>query len=183
MSIQDVIERARREPPYAPLGHPFPDLRIVCKVLEPVDWNRSEIERDLGVKVPADLATLWDNCGGMILCGDNLYQQSGLIVLSPLEVVAMNWEYLKRQNDRTAPGDLVFAEFYGDLRLVLVRNDQRAPDYGTIVVAEEIDPRSEWHAPARSLEEFLSRFMDAHGDAYWDVHYEQILAARRRNTN
>jgi hypothetical protein len=55
MSIQDVIERVRRELPYAPPEDSFPDLRMVCKILEPIDWDRSKIERDLGVEVPTDL--------------------------------------------------------------------------------------------------------------------------------
>jgi hypothetical protein len=41
-----------------------------------------------------------------------------------------------------------------------------------------MDPRSDWYKPARSLEEFLMGFMDAHGEKYWEYHYQKKLAER-----
>ena len=75
-------------------------------------------------------------------------------------------------------GDLIFARFWGDGRLALIRSDKDAKDYGTIMIVAVMDDRPDWYTPARTLEEFLVRYMDTHGDDYWDVHYKEILADR-----
>jgi hypothetical protein len=181
MSIDDVIDRIRREPPYARPHFPIPGTMFVCQVREAIAWNKAEIERRLGLEeIPLPLSTLWDQCGGLVLFEDDVYQQSGLRVLSPRDVTAKNEEYRAERCDQMLPGDLVFAEFCGDLRLVLLRTDKEATDYGSVMVVSAIDPRQLWYTPAHSLEEFLSRFIDAHGDDYWDVHYESIKAQRGR---
>jgi hypothetical protein len=176
MSIIDVIQRARIEPPYRPT-HYLPLADLICRVNDPIAWDRNEIERELGLEIPEDLTTLWKTCGGMLL-----YQepQGGLIVLSPLEAVAKQREYRRERESDARPGDLIFAEFYADLRLVLIRSDKNANDYGTIMIVAEMDERPDWYTPARTLEEFLIRYMDAHGDDYWDVHYQKILANRAK---
>src|SRR3954470_23812893 len=95
MSILHVIERARREPPFAPPGDPFPDSRYVCKVLDPVPWNRGEVERELGIEIPSDLAELWNLCGGLILYEDDTFHERGLVVRAPPdpEIFTLNREY------------------------------------------------------------------------------------------
>jgi hypothetical protein len=176
MSIFDVVERARIEPPYVPAYYPTP-TSLICRVDDPLVWDRSEIERELGIQIPEDLADLWHRCSGMVLYKE---RQAGLVILSPLEVVAKNREYRQEREDDARPGDLVFARFWGDLRLALIRSDRNAGDYGAIMIVAEMDERADWYTPARTLEEFLVRYMDTHGDDYWDVHYEQILANRAR---
>jgi hypothetical protein len=185
MSIFDVIERARREPPCAHPGDPFPDVRYVCKVLDPVAWNRGEVERELGIEIPPDLAELWNLCGGLILCEDDTFQQWGLVVHAPSDpdFLILNREYREGKGDRMLPGDLIVASFWGDLERVLIRSDKMASDYGTIVIVTEMGPRSEWSTAARSLEEFLVRFMDAHGEKYWEYHYQKRLAERAKEIN
>lgn len=176
MSIIDVIQRARTEPPYMPT-HYAPPTALVCRVNDPVVWDRKAIEREFGFEIPEVLATLWEGCGGMVLYQE---RQAGLIVLSPLEAVVKQREYRRERERDALPGDIVFAEFYADLRLALIRSDKGANDYGAVMIVDEMDPRSYWYTPARSLEEFLVRYMDTHGDDYWDVHYEEILANRTK---
>ena len=180
MSIIDVIERARQEPPLAKLDEPFPDSRYVCKVFDPVAWNRSEVERTLGIEIPPDLATLWDSCGGLILYEDETFCQWGLVVRAPPEpeFFALNTEHLEDVRACVLPGDLIFGRFRGDRERPLIRCDKLAPDYGRIEIVTEMGPRSEWSTAAHSLEEFLVRFMDAHGDKYWEYHYQKRLAER-----
>jgi hypothetical protein len=176
MPIIDVIKRARVEPPYVPAYYPTP-TKLICGVDDPVVWVRCEIERELDLEIPEDLANLWEGCGGMVLYKE---RQAGLIVFSPLEVVAQNREYREERQEDARPGDLIFARFWADLRLALIRSDKSADDYGAIMIVAEMDERADWYTPARSLEEFLIRYMDTHGDDYWDVHYEQILADRAK---
>ena len=180
MSILDVITRASREPPFAPPDCPFPDLHEVCKVLRPVPWDRSRLEHQLGVEIPPDLAALWDACGGLVLYEDNKFRQGGLVVLSAADVVAENVEYRKCRDDDAIQADLVFAKFWGDLELAMIRSDNAVGDYGSIVIVAEMDPRSEWHTAARNLEEFLMSFMDARGEKYWGYHCKRKLAKRAK---
>jgi hypothetical protein len=184
MPIIDVIERARREPPIPPRDGLFPDQRYICKVHDPVAWDPHEVERKLGVEIPPDLAELWHACGGLILYEDNMAHgwghQWGLVVHAPPdpEIFTLNREYYKRKSDRVLRGDLIFADFWGDLELGLIRSDKSAPDYGSIVIVSEMGPREEWAIAAASLEEFLIRFMDAHGEKYWEYHYRRKQAER-----
>jgi hypothetical protein len=184
VAIYDVIKRARSEPPYAPPDLPFPDTRLVCKVLDPIAWDRGALERELRLEIPSDLVSLWDACGGMILYEDNKFQQWGLVVVSPTDVLSLNREYHEDKGDRALPGDMVFARFWGDRERALIRGDGTAADAGEIVIVSEMGPRSEWDFAARSLESFLVGFMDAHGEKYWEYHYQKALrdrAAKRPN--
>lgn len=180
MSIVNVIERARREPPCAHPGDPFPDVRYICKVLDAVPWNRDEVEREIGIEIPPELAELWNICGGLILCEDDTFQQWGLVVRAPSDpdFFALNREYREDYADELQPGDLIFGRFWGDRERALIRSDKTAADYGAIVIVAEMDPRNEWYTAARSLEEFLVRFMDAQGEKYWEYHYQRRLAER-----
>jgi hypothetical protein len=185
MPLRGVIERLRQEPPFAPPGSPFPDLRYVCKVLDPVPWNRGEVERELGIEVPPALAELWNLCGGLILYEDDTFRQRGLVVRAPPDpdVFILNREYREDYPKDALPGDLIFARFWGDRERPLFRCDKTAADYGTIVIVAEMDSRDEWSTAAHSLEEFLIRFMDANGEKYWDYHYQQRLAERAAKAN
>jgi hypothetical protein len=179
MSILKVIERARREPPIVHPGGPVPDFRYVCKVLDPVPWNRGEVERALGLAIPPVLAELWNFCGGLILYKDDTFHQSGLLVCAPTDpdFFKLNREYHEDNADEVLPGDLIFARFWGDLELALLRCDKTASDYGTVMIVTEMDPlRKDWYIAAPSLEEFLVRFMDAHGAKYWEYYYRTRMS-------
>ena len=167
MSIQTVVERARCEPPWEPPDAPLPGA-LVCAVRAPVSWHKQDIERAFGIKVPDEMVTLWDLCAGMLLYEDSEYGQSGLEVFAPVDAVKVNRKY-RDDDERAFAGDLVFGRFLGDLELAIFRTDQTATDCGTIVIAAEIDRRPKWYTAARSLEEFLVRFMDAKGEKYWVV--------------
>ena len=180
MSILDVIERARREPPLASPDGLFPEQRYVCKVFDPITWNRSDVERKLGVEIPPDLVSLWNVCGGLTLYEDNMHFQWGLIVRAPPdpELFDLNKEYLEDVRECAQPGDLIFGRFRGDRERPLIRCDKSATDYGSIMIVDEMDIRPDWYKAAGSLEEFLVGFMDAHGEKYWEHHYQKKLAER-----
>jgi hypothetical protein len=175
MSILDVIERARQEPAFADPERISSDEQLVCRVLDPTPWDRSALERNLNVEIPDDLAKLWGSCGGLILYEDTEFRQWGLVVRSPPhpDVATLNREYREDKAARGLPGDLVFARFWGDRERPLIRTDKAAADYATIMIVDEMDPRSYWYTVAQTLEDFLTRFMDAHGKKYWEYQYQK----------
>jgi hypothetical protein len=188
MSILNVIERVRREPPIVHPGGTLPDFRYVYKVLEPVPWNRGEVERALGFEIPPDLAELWNRCGGLILHKEETFHQSGLLVCAPTDpdFFKLNREYHEDNADnklfsgRLLPGDLILGRFWGDLELPLLRCDKTASDYGTVMIVPEMEPlRKDWYIAAPSLEEFLVRFMDAHGAKYWEYYYRTRMSLQK----
>jgi SMI1 / KNR4 family (SUKH-1) len=170
MSILDAIEKARKEPSYVGTDDPIPESPYVCKVFEPIPWDRHALEQSLGFELPPELTELWDACGGMLLYGDDLWLPWGLLVCSPTETgfVKQNNRYQKVWREWVLFGDLVFATLQDAGEPTLIRCDKNADDYGSIVVIAQMDERSGWYKAASSLEEFLIRFMDAHGDKYWE---------------
>lgn len=179
MSIPDVVRRARTEPIYRPQYlHSFD--AYACKVFDQVPWNKDDIECEFGIGIPDELAMLWGECSGLVLYEETTYNQGGLVVLSPLEAAGKTRMYFCDREEDTRTGDLIIGRFWGDPRLVLIRSDKSADDYGAIMIVAAMDERSDWYVPELSLESFLVHYMDAHGDDYWDVHYEEILADRAK---
>lgn len=180
MSIVDVIEKVRREPPYADPEDIFPETRYICTVFDRAPWARSELESKLGVEIPSELATFWDTCGGVILYEDNLHGQWGLVLHGPNDpdLIQINEEYQKYRANNLLPGDLLFASGYADLERGLIRCDKNAPDYGSIIVVSEIGPREEWPDAAPSIEEFILRFMESRTRKFWSYHYRKEQAEK-----
>lgn len=180
MSIVDVIARVRREPPYADPEAIFPEKRYICKVVDPVAWDRAELESKLGVEIPPELATFWDTCGGIVLYEDNLHGQWGLALHGPNDpdLFRINQEYHKYWRDCILPGDLLFASCYGDLDRGLIRCDKNAPDYGSVIVVTDMGRREEWENAAPSIEQFILRFMESRTRKFWDYHYQKALAEK-----
>lgn len=178
MTIQDLIERARYEPPHAPANFPIPGVLFVCRVNDPEPWSPDAVEQAVGFPLPDRLRSLWDACGGMALYEDNLFHQSGLVVLAPAEAIAESRALRRDRREEARPGDLVFARFHGDFRLAILRCDASATDLGAVMIVAPTDSREDWYTAAPSLEAFIGRYMDEHGGDYWDVHYQEILAAR-----
>lgn len=177
MSIRDVVERVRREPPYEPETSVLPGAHV-CTVLEPAQWDKAEVEAAFEMLISDELTQLWHQCDGMRLFEDKIDGQWGLIVHGPKESLVKQAEFLRDRGEWVLPGDLVFASFRGDLEVVLLRCDKGALDYGSVVVAAEMDERSSWERAADSLESFLSRFLDAKGDKYWERGYQSVKANR-----
>jgi hypothetical protein len=59
--------------------------------------------------------------------------------------------------------------FLGDLDLVVIRSDPGQADFGHVLVALPIDPRSFWYEAASGLAEFLEKYAAAEGDKFWEV--------------
>jgi hypothetical protein len=53
--------------------------------------------------------------------------------------------------------------------LLVIRNDAKAIDFGNVLVALPIDPRSEWHRVADSFGSFLEFYIKSGGNKYWST--------------
>jgi len=182
MSIVDIINRIRREPPYADPEEVemFAEKRYICKVFEAESWERATVEERLGVGIPPELNEFWTTCGGLVLYEDNLHRQWGLVLLGPLheELQILNEAYRRDWTDSVMPGDLIIGKFWGDRDRPMIRCDKEAADYGSVIIVEDTDPREEWCMVGVSLEEFLRQFMESRTRKFWSYHYRKEQAEK-----
>jgi hypothetical protein len=127
------------------------------------------LEASLGGSLPDDLRSFWQEVAGLRLFEDQEHGQWGLILLAPQLALERTIEERSKRPDEYKAGDLVIGEFLGDAERLLVRCSPSAQDHGRIYIALPIDPRTEWESPAPSLAEFLTLYLEAQGDKFWEV--------------
>lgn len=138
------------------------------QVLPPQPWDKQELEEVLRITLPGAIAHLWDKTSGLRLFEDITYGQWGLIVWSPSQVMDEQEKRIAQRKEDFHPGDLIVGEFLGDADLLLLRCDATSPDFGNVLVALPLDSREEWYLAAHSLESFLSQYIAAEGDKFWE---------------
>jgi SMI1 / KNR4 family (SUKH-1) len=118
-----------------------------------------------GTPLPASVKEFWTQCRSATLFEDVAYGQWGLRVLTPLESAKRtSYERAQREADFLAD-DIVFATFLGDSDLLVVSHCETREN---IVIAWPLDRRADWPLAARSLEEFILRYLTAAGNKYWE---------------
>ena len=149
-----------------------PDVSIPmpmhCQVLPPQPWDKKAFEEKLGITVPLAIAHLWNKTSELHLFEDVNYGQWGLIVWSPDRVITEREKQIAQREEDFRPGDLIIGEFLGDAELLVLRCDATSPDFGNVLIALPLDSREEWYVAANSLESFLSQFIAANGDKFWE---------------
>lgn len=149
-----------------------PDISISmpmhCQVLPPQPWDKKAFEESLGITLPLAIIHLWDRTSGLRIFEDVTYGQWGLIFWSPDRVITQQDKRIAQRQEDFCPGDLIIAEFLGDSDLLVLRCDATAPDFGNVIIALPLDSREEWYIAANSLESFLSQFLVAKGDKFWE---------------
>lgn len=107
---------------------------------------------------------------GAFLFLDEKYGQAGLNLysLEDLETKINFWLSSYRSNS-LIKGDLIIGEFLGDSDFVILRCDQEADDYGTIIISHPYDERRNWFYVKGGFTKFLSDFVRAEGYKYWEV--------------
>lgn len=149
-----------------------PDVSIPmpmhCQVLPPQPWDKKAFGESLGITLPLALIHLWNKTSGLYLFEDITYGQWGLILWSPNRVITEQEKRIAQRREDFRPGDLIIGEFLGDSDLLLLRCDATAPDFGNVIIALPLDSREEWYFAANSLENFLSQFLAANGDKFWE---------------
>jgi hypothetical protein len=147
-----------REPRDGIGDNPF---RLACS-FEPPTSPSGELSAVWGGReLPSELVELWTSARSARLFEDIDYGQWGLVLLSPPESADRTALELAERPGDFAAGDIVIGEFLGDQELLV-----HTPT--GILVALPLDPRSDWDVAADNLEEFLRRYLDAHGDKYWE---------------
>lgn len=149
-----------------------PDVSIPmpmhCQVLPPQPWDKKAFEESLGITLPLAIIHLWDRTSGLHIFEDVTYGQWGLIFWSPDRVITEQEKRIAQRQEDFCPGDLIIAEFLGDSDLLVLRCDATAPDFGNVIISLPLDSREEWYLAANSLENFLSQFLAANGDKFWE---------------
>ena len=149
-----------------------PDVSIPmpmpCQVLPPQHWDKKAFEETLGITLPLAIIHLWNKTSGLRLFEDISYGQWGLILWSPAQVITEQEKRITQRKEDFRPGDLIVGEFLGDADLLVLRCDATSPDFGNVAIALPLDSREEWYIAAHSLESFLSQFIGAKGDKFWE---------------
>ena len=116
---------------------------------------------------PPDLVEFWLLTESVRLFEDQQYSQWGLVIQSPEDAVSLT-QQSRDDNPGLVRTDLVIGEFLGDSDLLAVRCNPDVADYGCVIIASAIDPRADWEIAAKSLHEFLDRFINSGGEKYWE---------------
>lgn len=149
-----------------------PDVSIPmpmhCQVLPCHHWDKKALEEALGITLPLAIIQLWDKTSQLRLFEDVTYGQWGLIVWSPERVITEQKKRIAQRKEDFRSGDLIIGEFLGDADLLIVRCDAASADFGNIMIALPLDSREEWYIAANTLESFLSQFIAAQGDKFWE---------------
>ena len=118
--------------------------------------------------LPEDLRLLWSIADSVRLFEDRTYGQWGLELLSYSASGEMTARFVLDRGHNSTNGDRVIGRFLGDSDLLLLRCDENADDYGSVIVALPVDPRSEWYFVSTGLDEFLRRYTEEMGAKFWE---------------
>jgi hypothetical protein len=167
--MSEIIEFLRREGSRLTEPVPMdgmPPMTFTCEFsLEKIT---SDDELSIpGYVCPNDLKNFWRIACTARLFEDKEYGQWGLEILTPQDAVEATSHTESYPQRDFIPGDLVIGRFIGDSDLLVIRCDESKDDFGRIIVANPIDPRSDWDQAAYSLCDFLERYSNAGGAKYW----------------
>ncbi len=138
------------------------------QVLPPQPWDKKAFKETLGITLPLSITQIWDKTSGLRLFEDVNYGQWGLILWSPNQVITEQEKRIAQRKEDFRPGDLIVGEFLGDADMMVLRCDAASPDFGNVMIALPLDSREEWYLAANSLESFLSQFLAACGNKFWE---------------
>ena len=143
-------------------------LALSCNILPSVPWQEKSFEDLLEISLPKSIKQLWDKTSGLRLFEDVTYSQWGIILWAPNQVVKEQQQRIAQRREDFRTGDLIIGEFLGDSELIILRCALTAPDFEKVMIALPLDVREEWYVAADSLEEFLSKSLEAKGDKFWE---------------
>lgn len=167
-TIAELIVRLKREwstPRTAVHQGKECPLKLVCEFGEP-----TELGREHALYKPlshTQLPEFWTIASSAGLFRDAYYSQWGLKVLNPEATVVGTKIFASERPREYRRGDLVFAEFYGDSEIAILRTDPVNPDFGTVIIGLPLDPRKEWPLAATTFGEFIYSYAECEGDKYW----------------
>jgi hypothetical protein len=139
-------------------------------------WEPKRLEEVLEIKIPSALHQLWDKTSGLRLFEDTIYGQWGLVVWSPNQIIEEQEKKVPQRPFDFLSSDLIIGEFLGDSELLVLRCNEQTPDFGEVMIALPLDEREQWYKAASCLEEFLSNFIAARGEKFWE-NPAQVIAS------
>jgi hypothetical protein len=119
-----------------------------------------------GARLPAELIEAWSVSRESRLFEDVDFGQWGLALLSPSASVDRTAEQRVQRPDAYRPDDVVIGEFLGDLDLLVMAPSEAGNR--RIMIALPLDDRHDWYPAASSLAQFLEKYLESHGDKYWE---------------
>jgi hypothetical protein len=140
-------------------------VRSTLQPAAPLSWMA--VRQQLGLVLPDQLIELWSRVGSCRLFEDTRYGQWGLCILDPMAALESTRTFRDERPRNYKIGDLIVGTFLGDADLVLVRCDPSDPDFGRVLIALPIDPRSEWPCAGEGVSDFIGNFLDAGGRKFW----------------
>lgn len=163
----ELIDRLRRDwsnPREAVHGDSPCPFALHCEFGEPASNQEiAAIEN-----APAPLVDFWVEARNATLFKDGQYGQWGLRILGPTASLKQTRRYEQERAEDVVTGDLVIGTFLGDSDLLIVRRDPNVSDYGSVMVALPLDPRSDWDVVAGSFDKFVERYAAANGSKFWE---------------
>jgi hypothetical protein len=157
--IQSALERCAEWKEAASSGRG--PLRLVCKLAPPL--TRGEIMAAWpGRSLRSELFELWTTCGEAELFADIDHGQWGLRLFSPADSAARTKLEHGERSTELDRGDIVLGEFLGDRDLLVIDGS------GELLVALPLDYRSDWSRAAASLGQFLTSYVAAEGEKFWE---------------
>lgn len=171
MAIRDSIELMKREngrlaDPVTMKG--MSPMIFACSFSEKAA-STEEVET-LSCECPDDLREFWEVSQTARLFEDTEYGQWGLEIFGPKQSAEITDRCRSERQLDFIAGDLVFGKFLGDLDMALVRCDPNAHDFGNVLIALPLDPRSEWDHAGTSFDQFLERYVRSGGEKFWENH-------------
>jgi hypothetical protein len=157
--IRSALARSAEWEETAPSARsPF---RLICTLAPPL--TRQEIMAAwAGRPIRSELLELWTTCGEAELFIDADNGQWGLKILSPAASSARTRLESGERSTELDPGDIVVGEFLGDQELLVVSKK------GEPLVALPLDLRSDWYTVGADLGEFLTSYVAAGGEKFWE---------------
>jgi len=162
--LTEVLVRVRgwTEPQNVPPDNPF---KLSCSLGDPA--QAEEISAAWGEEwVLPELMDLWQLSREVRLYEDVDYGQWGLVVLSPEQSATRTRLERETRPEDFRADDVVVGELLGDQDLlVLAPSEERDR---RVLVALPLDSRDMWYSAGRGLADFVTRYVDAGGDKYWE---------------
>lgn len=159
-----ALEQEWKEPKLANHRGENTPFRLRCEMKKNLVKNHTSLNTEL----PDELIELYANYSELLLFTDDIYGQWGLEIFPASHIEIKTDIYKKDRRADHLDGDLVIGAFRGDSDILLVRCDQSSSDYGAVIIATPLDKRREWHAPAKSLSEFIKKYIASEGDKFWE---------------
>jgi hypothetical protein len=141
-------------------------MTFTCNVSEQ-SANPEDVNAIPG-ECPHDVREFWDNARTAVLFEDQNYGQWGLNVVDPQNALELTARWRSQRERDFVEGDLLIGQFIGDSDVLIVRCDPTSVDYGAVIVALPLDPRSGWIRVADTFGQFLETYTKAGGRKFWE---------------